>query len=137
MKGQPVYTEFHPRWHRPHMSTYWWVKRWHHLAFILREVSSVFVIWFVIFLLMLVNSLSSPESYRAFLTWAAHPVVVAVNLVALAFVLFHAITFFNLTPKAMVVKIGAKRAPAGLVIGGHYVAWIAVSAALVFLLVRS
>ena len=116
------------------MSTYWWVKRWNHLAFILREVSSVFVIWFVIFLLMMVNALGSPETYRQFLNWSAHPVVVAVNLVSLGFVLFHAITFFNLTPKAIVLNLGGKRAPAWLIAGGHYVLWIVVSAALVFFL---
>ena len=37
------YTEFHPRWYRRRVSTYWWLKQRSHLAFILRELSAIFV----------------------------------------------------------------------------------------------
>ena len=36
MSGKPAYTEYHPRWYRPHVSTYWWLHRRSYLLFILR-----------------------------------------------------------------------------------------------------
>ena len=39
----PAYTEFHPRWYRPKITTYWWLGRWPYVKFILRELSSVAV----------------------------------------------------------------------------------------------
>src|SRR6266571_6775155 len=50
------YTEFHPRWYRPRMSVFWWVGRRSYLLFVLRELSSVFVAWSVVFLLLLVHA---------------------------------------------------------------------------------
>src|SRR5262245_45899418 len=47
---RPAYTEFPPSWYRPRISTYWWLKRRAYLTFILRELSSVCVAWFVVFL---------------------------------------------------------------------------------------
>ena len=35
----------------------------------------------------------------------------ALNVVALAFVLLHAITWFNLAPQAIVVRMGGRRVP--------------------------
>ena len=47
------YTEFHPRWYRRRMSVFWWVGRRSYLIFVLRELTSVFVAWSVVFLLLL------------------------------------------------------------------------------------
>jgi len=135
MKQKPVYTEFHPRWYRPRMSTYWWTKRWSHLAFILRELSSIFVAWSVVYLLFMLGAVSDPAGYRKFLAWSAHPVVVAVNLVSLAFVVFHVVTWFNLAPRAMVVHVGGKRIPAVLIAASNYAAWVVVTALVAFLVV--
>ena len=44
----PHYTEYHPRWYRPRVSTYWWLGRWPYLRFILRELSSLAVAFFVV-----------------------------------------------------------------------------------------
>jgi fumarate reductase subunit C len=54
--------------------------------------------------------------------------VVLVNVVALIFVLFHAITWFNLAPRAMVVRLRGKRVPSAWIAGSNYLAWAAVSA---------
>ena len=137
MSQQPRYTEYHPRWYRPRMSTWWWLGRWSYLLFILREVSSVFIAWFVIFLLMLVHAVSQGSGpYRDFLAWAAHPAVVALNVVSLALVVFHAVTWFNLAPQAMVVRLKGERVPAAWIAGGNYAAWALVSALAAWLLLR-
>ena len=47
MSDRQAHTPYHPQWHRARPSTYWWLERPAYFAFILREVSSVFVAWFV------------------------------------------------------------------------------------------
>ena len=54
--------------------------------------------------------------------------MIALNVVALLFVLFHAVTWFNLAPAAMVVNVGGRRVPDALIVGGNYAAWAAASA---------
>jgi fumarate reductase subunit C len=136
-KEKPVYTEYHPRWYRPRMSTYWWVKRWSHMAFILRELSSIFVAWSVVYILAMLGAMYDPTRYRAFLAWSARPVVVLVNVISLGFVLFHAITWFNLAPRAMVVRVGGKRVPPVLIAGSNYAAWVVVTAVVAVLVLGS
>jgi fumarate reductase subunit C len=134
MSEAPRYTEFHPRWYRPRVSTYWWLGRRSYLAFILREVSSVFVAWAVVLLLLLVVAVSGgEESYRQFLNWAGRPWVVLLNLVALVFVAYHAVTWFNLAPQAMVVRMRGKRVPGLWIAAANYAAWAVVSALVAWL----
>ena len=136
MSERPIYTEYHPRWHRPRVSTWWWLKRRSYLAFILRELSSVFVAWSVVFLLLLVAALSGGEDgYRQFLAWAGRPVVVVLNFVSLFFVVFHAVTWFNLAPKAMVMRWRGRRVPGAWVAASNYAAWALASALVAWLLV--
>jgi fumarate reductase subunit C len=116
------------------VSTYWWLRRRSYLAFILRELSSIFVAWFVAYLLLLSRAVSEGESsYRQFLGWSGRPVVLFVNVVGLSFVVFHAITWFNLAPQALVVRIRGKRAPGALITASNYFAWVAASALVVWL----
>jgi fumarate reductase subunit C len=98
-------------------------------VFILRELSSVFVAWFVIFLLLLAHAVGQgTREYQRFLRWADNPWVIAVNVVALCFVVFHSLTWFNLTPKAMPVRLRGKRVSTIWVVGPIYLSWAAVSA---------
>lgn len=129
------YTAYHPRWLRARVSTYWWLSRGSYLAFILREISSVFVAWFVVYLLMLVASVGKGEAaYEEFLRWSASPLMLLLNAVTLVFVVFHAITWFNLAPQAMVIKVGKTRVPGLLIAGSNYAGWVVVSAVLAWLL---
>jgi fumarate reductase subunit C len=135
MSDKPVYTEYHPRWYRPRTSTYWWVKRGSYFAFILRELSSVFIAWFVVYFLLLVRAVGQGEnSYQQFLDWSASPGILLLNLVSLFFVVFHAITWFNLAPQAMVVRLRGKRVPATQIAASNYLAWALVSALVAWLL---
>ena len=108
---------------------YWWAKRRSYLLFMLREISCIFVAWFVVYLLLLVHATSAGrDSYMRFLGWSANPLVVAVNVVALFFLLLHAVTWFSLAPRAMVFHVRGRRVPARAVLAGHYAAWLVVSA---------
>jgi fumarate reductase subunit C len=127
--------ESQPRLYRRRVSLFWWTERRSYLVFILRELSSVFVAWFVIFLLLLVRAVSrGRDEYAAFLDWAATPWVLVLNVVALAFVLLHAITWFDLTSRATVVRRGGRRVPRWAIAGGGYVAWAVVSVVVAWIL---
>jgi fumarate reductase subunit C len=137
MTEKPCYTPYHPRWYRRRMSTWWWMYRWPHLKFILREVSSVFVAWFVIFLLLLVRAIQQGDaSYQHFLAWSAHPLILVLNAVSLVFVVFHAATWFNLAPSAMVMRMRGQRVPARWIIASNYAAWVVVSIVLAWIILR-
>lgn len=132
-----TYTSYPPKGYRVRMSTYWWLGRWPYLKFILREISSVFVAWFVIELLLQINALiDGPEAWLAMQDFFANPVVLALNTISLFFICFHAITWFNLAPKAMAVRISGRRVPGILIAGPQYVAWAVVSAAIAWLLLQ-
>ena len=130
------YTEFHPRWYRPRMSVFWWVGRPSYLIFVLRELTSVFVAWSIVFLLLLVHAVSEGgKQYQQFRNLSSNPWMLALNVVTLAFLVFHAITWFNLAPSAMVVRIRGKRVPRSWVAGAHYAGWALLSALVAWLIV--
>ena len=131
------YTPYHPRWYRTRVSTYWWLGRWVYLKFVLRELSSIFVAYFVVLTLVQIHCLSQgPEAYAEFQGWMKSPLLLVLNGVSLCFVLFHVLTWFNLAPHAMVVRLGGKRVPGALIVGANYVAWIVVSAVVAWFLLR-
>jgi len=133
-----TYTEFHPRWYKAQVSTWWWMGRWSYLKFILREISSVFVAWFVAELLLGLTDLSSSRrDYADFQEFLRNSAVVATNVVSLFFVTFHALTWFNLAPKAMAVRFGGKRVPDLWIAGPNYIAWAVISAIVAWVLVRA
>jgi len=106
-----------------------------YFLFILRELSSLAVAWVVFYLLLLVAHVSEGDvAYQHFLDWSRTPFALFMNIGSLVFVTLHAITWFNLAPQAMVVKLGSRRVPGSLIAGSNYGAWIVVSLAILGLL---
>jgi len=135
MKQMATYTEYHPRWYRTRVSTYWWLVSWPYLRFIFRELSSVFVAWFVVMVMLQIRALShGPAAYKEFQEWLRTPILIALNAISFFFVLFHAITWFNLAPKAMAVRFRGKRVPDLMILAPNYAAWLIVSAVVAWLL---
>jgi fumarate reductase subunit C len=144
------------------VSRLWWTKKWTYFLFMMRELTCVFVAWSVVFLTMLVYAIGRGEaSYRQFLDWASSPVVVVVNVVTLAFLVLHTVTWFALTPQAAVVRargrqvvrtrmvhVGRRilpaatvirvggRVPASVVIASQYVGLVVVSAFIAWLVIQ-
>jgi succinate dehydrogenase subunit C len=130
-------TEYLPKMFRPRMSIYWWLGRWSYLKFILRELSSVFIAWFVVLTLLQISALKAGAAeYMKFQEWLRSPILVALNALSLCFVIFHAMTWFNLAPKAMAIRMGGRRVSNLLIAAPNYVAWLAISAAIAWLLLR-
>jgi len=118
------------------MPVFWWTGRRSYLIFVLRELTSVFVAWTVVFLLLLVHAVSDGgEQYQQFRNLSSNPWMLALNVVTLAFLLFHAITWFNLAPSAMVVRIRGKRVPRSWIASAHYAGWALLSALVAWLIV--
>ncbi len=130
-------TEFHPRWYRARVSTYWWLGQWHYLTFILRELSSLAVAWSVGMTLFLLRALlNGPEAYAHFMRRMQSPWMIALNVIAFAFVMLHTITWFNLAPRAMPVRMRGKRVPEFLVAAPNYALWAVASVAVAWLVLR-
>ena len=131
-RGQPEYQQ---RVLPPHISTLWWLERGTYFTFILREMSCVFVAWFVAYLLLLVRAVGQGDAaYEQLLAWSATTPILLLNIVSLLFVIFHTVTFFDAAPQAMVVKVGPIPVPGSLVLAGHYAGWVAASAVVCWLL---
>src|ERR1051325_10190947 len=116
-----------PKMYRTRMSTYWWLGRWPYLKFILRELSSVFVAWFVIMTLLQIDALRrGPADYMGFQDWLRSPVVIALNIIVFFFLVFQGGPGDTLPPKATAIRGGRGRVPAVLIAGPNYIAWVAI-----------
>ena len=142
-----------PTTYRKPVSRLWWTKKRSYFLFAMRELSSVFVAWFAVFLIVMVFAIGRGEaSYQRFLDWAASPIVVVVNIVALAFAVLHTVTWFVLTSQAMVVRLGGRLVPAvkmvtvagrtvpaatAVRVGGRLPAWMVIASQYLGLIVVS
>lgn len=116
---------------------FWWLERRSYLLFVLRELSSVFVAWTVVYLLLLVNAVSDgPASYQRFLERSGEWWMVAINVITMLFLLLHVVTWFGLAPRAMVIKARGSRVPPRQIVAAHYLAWLVLSAIVAWLVLR-
>ncbi len=123
--------------HRPPQFN-WWVGNRAYTLFVIRELTSVFVAAYAVLVLLLLRNLALGRgAYEAYLRWLATPGMVAFHIVALVAALYHSITWFALSPKAMVVRLGEQRVPPRLVVGANYAAWIVVSAIVAWIVLRT
>ena len=137
MSAEPHYTLYHPRWYRRRVSVWWWLQKRSYTGFVLRELTSVFVAFFsVVYLWQLYALAQGPEAYGQLLARLRTPLFLALDTVAFLFVLFHAITWLNLAPKAMVMRLRGKRVPDWVILSSNYAAWLVLSGAVAFMLLR-
>lgn len=133
----PMYYEGHPKLYFKRKPIFWWTKKWTHSRFILRELTSLGVAWFAVMLIFIVRALKNgPEAFMLFETWISHPLVITLNILALVLVVYHSITWFNLAPKAIVIRIGINKVPAYVIAGLNYGAWVAFSIAIIYYLLQ-
>ncbi len=137
MSGETRYTPYHPRWYRRRVSVWWWLQNRTYATFVLRELTSVFVAFFAAVSLWQLRALEQgPDAYARFLARLSTPLFVALHGIVLLFVLFHSITWFNLAPKAIVVRLSGKRVPDWVVVSLNYAAWLVLSGAVAFIVLR-
>jgi fumarate reductase subunit C len=62
--------------------------------------------------------------------------VLLVNVSSLLLVGFHAVTWFNLAPQALVVRFGHTHLPGSFISASNYAAWVVVSAIVAWIIMR-
>ncbi len=112
------------------MPAAWWLTRKTYFRFMVRELTCVFVGGYALFLLILAMQRDDPQAFVALLD---SPLLIALQIIALPMVLYHSITWFNLTPKVFVLWRGEERVSPILIAGANYVAWLIASAAVLWI----
>jgi fumarate reductase subunit C len=116
------------------MSATWWLHNRHVLLFMLRELSSVFVAAYAIFLMvMLYRHGQGREAFHQFFLSLQSPASVVLQLVALAFVAYHSVTSFNAAPVIMTVWRGEEKLAPALIVGANYALWLILSVLILWL----
>jgi fumarate reductase subunit C len=105
----------------------WWLKNPAYTRFMIRDVTSVFIAGYCVFLMVLMSRARDAAGFEALYKSLASPWSVVLHLIVLAFAVYHSITFFNLTPRVLVVFRGEEKVPESAIAGGHYALWALVS----------
>ena len=116
------------------MKATWWLHNRHLLLWTVRELSSVFVGGYALFLLvMLLRSGNEGRFHDFFFDVMLSPVVIVLQLVALAFIIYHGVTTCNAAPVLMVIWRGEEKVEPKKIIGANYGVWALLSVVIVVL----
>lgn len=125
-----------PRTYRPKVPATWWLRNRRYFGYMMRELSSLFVlVYALLFLgqLLLVGDAAAYASYRAVLQ---SPLFLGFAALTLGFVLYHAVTWWSLNANVLQVRVRGRLLPPPLLFAGGMVAWILVSVIAYLLLFR-
>jgi fumarate reductase subunit C len=106
------------------MPANWWMMKKTYVLFIIREWTCVFVGGYAFFLLALAFKAGDPDAFAKLLNYKP---LIALQVLALPMLLYHSITWINLTPKVLVVWRGEERVSPLLIAGAHFVLWAIIS----------
>lgn len=114
--------------------SWWWLGQYRYIRYMVREATCVFIgAYTAVLVLGIVRLFQGQAAYEGFLDAVQGPASLAFHGLALLFALYHTASWFNVTPKAMPLRMGERRVPGGAIVGAHYAAWLAVSAVVLFL----
>jgi fumarate reductase subunit C len=114
------------------ISVTWWLQRWAYTKFMIRDVTSIFIAGYCVFLMvMLCRANQGSEPFRAFYESLKSPFSVVLHAIAFIFAVIHSVTFFNLTPRVIVLFRGEEKVPERLIAGLHYAMWGVISLVLI------
>jgi fumarate reductase subunit C len=117
--------------------TGWWLQQPRYIRYMMREITCLFIGIYVLLLIVGLFQLSRGQAaYEEFLAAAEGPAGLVFAVLAILFSIYHTYTWFEVTPKAMPLMLGAKRVPGALIIAAHWFGFVVVSVAL-WLLVGS
>jgi fumarate reductase subunit C len=111
----------------------WWLRRPRYLAYMVRELTSLFVaLYSALLVLGLARLAQGPAAWDGFLVAVSTPGGLAFQLICLLFAIYHSVTWFAVTPKAMPLMLKGEPVAAGVIVGAHYVVWLAISFGVIF-----
>jgi len=111
------------------MRNTWWLKNSFYKAYMMREVSCIFVtIYTLVLLIGVVRLYQGPEAYAAWLAALQSPWSIVLSFIMLVSVGYHSMSWFKVAPQALPLQIGGIQVNAPLVVGLHYAAFIVILA---------
>ncbi|MDX1376716.1 MAG: fumarate reductase subunit C [Burkholderiales bacterium] len=120
--------------YRRAMTWEWITRHPRYLRYMVREFSCLFIGgWTLMMVWGLGRLAQGPEAWAAFLQALKSPASIVLHVLALAFSLYHSITWFRLTPKALPVQRGESFVADGVISGAHYALWALLSLAVLLL----
>lgn len=111
----------------------WWLRKASYFLFMLRELTSLAVLAYAIFLIVLLWQAADDATFSALFETLHQPWSIAVHLVILTLALIHTGTWIALTPKVVVLWQDDERVDPDLVAGLNGVAWLVVSGLVLWL----
>ncbi len=85
-------------------SRFWWLRRPKYLAIFLREMSSLFILAYVLLYLQILSQLRTGDN--SFVSQLGTPPSLFLSSLMVAFSLYHSITWFILLPKVQPIRLG-------------------------------
>lgn len=122
--------------YRPPRDRLWFARSRAYTLFVVRELTSAFVAWGIVYVLMLVSAVLS-GGLSGFISFSQQIWVIGLNAITFFAIAFHSVTFLNLAPKATVVRLDGWRVPAFMIQGGNHSAWLVISVAIAYFIMRS
>ncbi|MCL2595006.1 MAG: hypothetical protein FWD83_05755 [Promicromonosporaceae bacterium] len=111
----------------------WFLGTTEYRLYALREASALFLGIFVINVCWAVVALSRGlETWERWLAFQRHPAVVVFTVITLAMVLLQSVTWFQVSPKAIRVRLGERQLRASWIIAAQYAAAFVVLALLIW-----
>jgi fumarate reductase subunit C len=118
------------------MTSEWITRHPRYLRYLVREFSCLFIGgWTLMMVWGLARLAQGPAAWAAFLETLQTPASIVLHLLALGFAVYHAVTWFNLTPKALPVQVGEEFVADRVITGAHYAVWGLLSLAVLSLAV--
>ncbi len=112
----------------------WWVKnphfnRWFYVDYMLRESTCIAIAIYTILFVCGLGALAGGQAaFDGFIGAMQSPLGIIIQLILLAFVVYHTITWFKLAPQGMKpIRMGGNKVPAQRVVQAHYVIWAGAS----------
>lgn len=121
----------------------WWTDRAFYIAYMLREGTAVVALWvaleLIYFALLAVLTPQSLEAIEDVAAFIKSPIVIILNIIALVSVLYHALTWYNLMPKAVRMFLtnnptDTKLLPEVVVTGGLWIGTVCASIVIILAL---
>ncbi|WP_447894988.1 fumarate reductase subunit C [Vreelandella sp. GE22] len=122
----------------PPLKRNWWLKHRFFKLYMLREATVLPLVFFLLCLMAgMVALVQGADSWQGWVGFMGSPLVLALNLLALAASLYHAATFFVLFPRVMPLRIAGRSLPDNMIVAGQWAGVVVVALLFFWLLGRA
>jgi fumarate reductase subunit C len=111
----------------------WWLQNPAYTKFILRELSSVFIAGYCVFLMVLMYRAKDAESFAGLYEALKSPLSIVLHLIVLAFAVYNSVTAMHAAPRIVKLYKGDEKVPDNVVVGIHYGMWALASLVVIVL----